>query len=42
MKTYLPGVNLIEEGSSPSGAFLILDGECRVYSEVDPAEVKIK
>jgi hypothetical protein len=35
-------MNLIEEGSAARGAFLMLEGECKIFSMVDPAEVQIK
>ena len=42
LKTFLPGVKLIEEGSPATGAFLLLEGECKIFSEVNPTDIKIR
>jgi hypothetical protein len=38
----MAGATIFNEGSDPKQAFLICTGEVRIYSELDPSQVRIR
>ena len=41
-KRFMAGATIFPEGSEPKHAFLICEGEVRIYSELDPSQMRIR